>query len=45
MRAADGGKLTAADRTALNARQNKICNFIYKGKHNAAVLLRRFLFP
>jgi hypothetical protein len=36
MRAADGGKLTAADRTALNNRQNKISNSIYKDKHNAA---------
>jgi hypothetical protein len=37
MRAADNGKLTAADRTALNNRQNKISNSIYKDKHNAAV--------
>jgi hypothetical protein len=37
MRAADGGKLTAADRAALNNRQNKISNSIYKDKHNAAV--------
>ena len=37
MRAANGGKLTAADRTALNNRQNKISNSIYKDKHNAAV--------
>lgn len=36
MRAADGGKLTAADRTALNNRQNRISNSIYKDKHNAA---------
>jgi hypothetical protein len=36
MRAADNGKLTAADRTALNNRQNKISNSIYKDKHNAA---------
>ena len=34
---ANGGKLTAADRTALNNRQNKISNSIYKDKHNAAV--------
>ena len=33
----DGGKLTAADRAALNNRQNKISNSIYKDKHNAAV--------
>ncbi len=37
MRAADNGKLTAADRTAINNRQNKISNSIYKDKHNAAV--------
>ena len=37
MRAANGGKLTAADRTALNNRQNRISNSIYKDKHNAAV--------
>ena len=37
MRVADGGKLTAADRAALNNRQNKISNSIYKDKHNAAV--------
>ena len=37
MRTADGGKLTAADRTALNNRQNRISNSIYKDKHNAAV--------
>ena len=37
MRTADNGKLTAADRTALNNRQNKISNSIYKDKHNAAV--------
>jgi hypothetical protein len=37
MRAADNGKLTAADRTALNNRQNHISNSIYKDKHNAAV--------
>jgi len=37
MRAADGGKLTAADRTALNNRQNHISNSIYKDKHNDAV--------
>ena len=36
MRAANGGKLTAADRTALNNRQNRISNSIYKDKHNAA---------
>jgi hypothetical protein len=37
MRAAGGGKLTAANRAALNNRQNKISNSIYKDKHNAAV--------
>jgi hypothetical protein len=37
MRTADNGKLTAADRTALNNRQNKISGSIYKDKHNAAV--------
>jgi hypothetical protein len=37
MRAANGGKLTAADRTALNNRQNHISNSIYNDKHNAAV--------
>jgi hypothetical protein len=37
MRAANNGKLTAADRAALNNRQNKISNSIYKDKHNAAV--------
>jgi hypothetical protein len=37
MRAANGGKLTAADRAAINNRQNKISNSIYKDKHNAAV--------
>jgi hypothetical protein len=37
MRAADNGKLTAADRTALNNRQNHISNSIYNDKHNAAV--------
>jgi hypothetical protein len=37
MRTANGGKLTAADRTALNNRQNKISNSIYKDKHNDAV--------
>jgi hypothetical protein len=37
MRAADNGKLTAADRAAINNRQNKISNSIYKDKHNAAV--------
>ncbi|HTZ56897.1 MAG TPA: hypothetical protein VMB49_02320 [Acidobacteriaceae bacterium] len=37
MRAQNGGKLTAADRAAINQRQNKISNSIYKDKHNAAV--------
>jgi hypothetical protein len=37
MRAANGGKLTAADRAALNNRQNNISKSIYKDKHNAKV--------
>ncbi len=37
LRAANGGKLTAADRTALNKRQNKISKSIYNDKHNDAV--------
>jgi hypothetical protein len=37
MRADNSGKLTAADRTALNNRQNKISGSIYQDKHNAAV--------
>lgn len=36
MRAANGGKLTAADRTAINNRQNRISKSIYQDKHNAA---------
>ena len=36
MRAANNGKLTAADRAALNNRQNHISNSIYQDKHNAA---------
>src|SRR5271155_1520680 len=36
MRATNNGKLTAADRTAINNRQNKISNSIYQDKHNAA---------
>ncbi len=36
LRAANGGKLTAADRTALNKRQNHISKSIYEDKHNAA---------
>jgi hypothetical protein len=35
MRAADGGKLTAADRTALNRQENRISGQIYQDKHNA----------
>jgi hypothetical protein len=37
MRKADDGKLTAADRAAINNRQNHISNSIAKDKHNAAV--------
>ena len=37
MRAANGGKLTAGDRAALNNRQNNISKSIYKDKHNAKV--------
>lgn len=37
MRAGDGGKLTASNRAALNTRQNRISNSLYKDKHNAAV--------
>jgi hypothetical protein len=37
MRAENGGRLTAADRAALNKRQNHISNSIYKDKHNGAV--------
>jgi len=35
-RAADDGKLTAADRTQLNSEQNHLSNEIYADKHNAA---------
>lgn len=35
MRAADGGKLTGADRTQLNRQQNGISRQIYQDKHNA----------
>jgi hypothetical protein len=35
MRAADGGKLTAADRTQLNRQENHISGKIYQDKHNA----------
>lgn len=37
MRAANGGKLTAGDRAAINNRQNRISSSIYKDKHNGAV--------
>lgn len=37
MRKADNGHLTAADKAALNNRQNKVSKSIYKDKHNAAV--------
>ena len=36
MRAADNGKLTAADRAKLNRQQNRLSNQIYQDKHNAA---------
>jgi hypothetical protein len=36
MRAANGGKLTAGDRAAINNRQNRISGSIYKDKHNGA---------
>jgi hypothetical protein len=34
-RAANGGKLTAAEKTQINQQQNKLSNQIYKDKHNA----------
>jgi hypothetical protein len=34
-RAANGGKLTAAEKTQINGQQNKLSNQIYKDKHNA----------
>lgn len=37
MRKEDNGKLTNADKKALNQQQNQISNQIYKDKHNAAV--------
>jgi hypothetical protein len=37
MRAADGGKLTAADKQKLQQQQNRLSNAIYKDKHNAQV--------
>lgn len=36
MRAQDNGHLTAADRRALNRRQNHISRSIYRDKHNGA---------
>jgi hypothetical protein len=36
MRQANGGKLTAADKTAVNMQQNKTSKQIYAKKHNAA---------
>jgi hypothetical protein len=36
MRAANGGKLTAADRGRLNGQQNRLSEQIYNGTHNAA---------
>jgi len=35
MRQADGGKLTNADRKAVNQQQNKLSKQIYDKKHNA----------
>jgi hypothetical protein len=37
MRSEDNGKLTGADRKAINQQQNQLSNQIYKDKHNAAV--------
>jgi hypothetical protein len=37
MRSEDNGKLTSADKKALNQQQNHLSNQIYKDKHNAAV--------
>lgn len=34
-RAANGGKLTAAEKTQINGQQNKLSKQIYKDKHNA----------
>jgi hypothetical protein len=34
-RAANGGKLTSAEKTQINGQQNKLSNQIYKDKHNA----------
>ena len=34
-RAANGGKLTAAEKTQVNRQQNKLSNQIYQDKHNA----------
>lgn len=35
-RAANGGKLTSAEKTQINQQQNKLSNQIYQDKHNAA---------
>ena len=35
MKAADGGKLTAADRAKINREQNRTSRAIYRDKHNA----------
>lgn len=37
MRAANGGKLTSADRKALRRQQNRASRNIFRKKHNAAV--------
>ena len=39
MRAANGGKLTAADRGRLNGQQNRLSEQIYDDKHNAATAM------
>lgn len=36
MRTVDGGKLTNADKAAINRQQNRLSNQIYADKHNAA---------
>lgn len=37
MRRADDGRLTRADRKAINRRQNRVSRSIYRDKHNARV--------
>jgi hypothetical protein len=36
-RAANGGKLTAAEKQQVNRQQNRLSRDIYKDKHNSAV--------